>query len=75
MWYMHDFGGLWPLIGGAWMFLLWGGLIALLIWGIIRLTGRREVNMEHTPLDMAKARYARGEITREQFEQIKMNLL
>jgi putative membrane protein len=27
-----------------------------------------------TPLDIAKKRYARGEITREQFEQLKKDL-
>ena len=75
MWYMHDVGGWWWLFGGAWMFIFWGGLIALIVWGITRLTRRSDTTIRHTPLDIAKERYARGEITKEQFEQIKSNLL
>jgi len=74
MWYMHDFGGWWMLFGGIWMFIFWGGLIGLIIWGITRLT-RRDVSMvKHDPLDVARERYARGEITRKEFEQIKKDL-
>jgi len=71
---MHDFGGWWMLFGGIWMFIFWGGLIGLIIWGITRLT-RRDVSMvKHDPLDVARERYARGEITRKEFEQIKKDL-
>ena len=74
MWYMHDFGGWWMLFGGIWMFIFWGGLIGLTIWGITRLT-RRDVSMvKHDPLEVARERYARGEINRKEFEQIKKDL-
>jgi putative membrane protein len=73
MWYMHDFGGWWMVFGGVFMFLFWGGLIALVIWGITRLT-RHNTHTTHSPIEIAKARYARGEITKEQFEQIKKDL-
>ena len=71
---MHDFGGWWMWLGGVWMFLFWGGLIGLIAWGITRLTRRDSSTQKHTPLDVAKERYARGEITREEFEQIKRDL-
>ena len=80
MWYMHNYGG-W---GMGWGALIMGviciGLIGLAIWGIVRLTrhGRccsTAITTGHTPLDIAKERYAKGEITKEQFEQIKKDLI
>ena len=61
------------LFGGLFMVVFWGGLIALVIWGINKLT-RRDSHSSHSPIDVARERYARGEITREQFEQIKKDL-
>ena len=60
-------------LGIIWMVLLWGGLIALIVWGIKKLTERDSVT-KHNPLDMARERYARGEISREQFEQLRKDL-
>ena len=74
MWFMHDVNGWWMLFGGVWMFIFWGGLIALIAWGITRLTRRDESVSKHSPLDIAKERYARGEINKEEFEQIKKDL-
>jgi putative membrane protein len=70
-WYMHGFGGWGLLFGGVFMFVFWGGLVALIIWGITRLSRH---SVRHNPVEIAKARYARGEITREQYEQIKKDL-
>jgi len=57
------------------MALFWGGLIVLIVWGIRRLTERdNNGSLKGSPLDTAKQRYARGEITREQFEQLKKDL-
>ena len=75
MWFMHDFGGWGMLFGGIWMFIFWGGLIALIVWGVIKLTKRTDSTPTHSLLDIAKERYARGEINKEQFEQIKKDLL
>jgi putative membrane protein len=60
--------------GGLWMVVFWGGLIALIVWGITRLTRRSDSAPKRDPLDVAKGRYARGEISREEFEQIKKDL-
>lgn len=67
--------GWWMLFGAIIMLIFWGGLIWLIVWGVKRATrggGNAPTNM--TPLDIAKERYAKGEITREQFEEIKKNL-
>lgn len=74
MWYMHGFGGGWMLFGGIVTVLIWAALIALVVWGVIRLTKHGFTGGRQDPLDIARERYAKGEITREQFEEIKKNL-
>ncbi|MFC1593002.1 SHOCT domain-containing protein [Candidatus Omnitrophota bacterium] len=56
------------------MLLFWGGLIALIVWGITKLAGRGGSAPKRDPLEIARERYARGEIPGEEFEQIKKNL-
>jgi len=56
------------------MVLFWGGLIALIVWGVKKLTERGDSVVRGSSLDVVKERYARGEITREQFEQMKKDL-
>jgi putative membrane protein len=71
---MHDIGRGWMILGWIMMVLFWAGVVALIIWGVNRLTRHHISDENQTPLDIAKGRYARGEITREQFEEIKKNL-
>ncbi len=74
MWpYGYDYGfmGWWMILP---MVVFWGGLIALIVWGVRRLTGCGVHTGGINPIDVAKERYARGEITREQFEQLKKDL-
>jgi uncharacterized membrane protein len=42
--------------------------------GIKKLTERGSSTSKHDPLDIARERYARGEITEEEFTQLKKNL-
>jgi len=64
----------WGIFDGGWMIIFWGGIIALIVWGIKKLTDRGGTSSKRDPLDVAKERYARGEISREEFEQIKKDL-
>ena len=50
------------------------GIIALVIWGITRFTKHDRSTTRQSPMDIAKERYAKGEITKEQFEQIRKDL-
>ncbi|MFQ6121620.1 MAG: SHOCT domain-containing protein [Dehalococcoidales bacterium] len=74
MWHYAEGMGWWMVFGSAWMVIFWGGLIALIIWGISRLSSRTGTPSKHDPLDIAKERYAKGEITKKEFEQLKKDL-
>ena len=71
MWY--GYGGWWQIVGMLMMAVFWGGIIWLIVWAVRRSTGGGRVEGRNA-LDIAKERYARGEITREQFDDIKKNL-
>jgi putative membrane protein len=64
--------GWWMLFGGIWMLFFWGAIIWLIIWGVLRLGGGHTGS--ESPLEIAKRRYARGEITREQYEELRRDL-
>ena len=74
MWYMHEGMGWWMAFGGIWMLIFWGGLVALIVWGITRLSGQSRPAQKQYPLDIAKERYVKGEISREEFEQLRKDL-
>lgn len=75
MWdWSYGMNGWWMVLGSIMMVVFWGGLILLVVWGIKKLTERPGSREEHAPLDIAKERYAKGEISKEQFEQIKKDL-
>jgi putative membrane protein len=68
------YGGFgWWMFGAIFMIIFWGGLIALIVWAVTRLS-RRGGPGHRDALDIARERYARGEIARDQFEQIKRDL-
>ncbi len=78
MWGNHEGMGWWMVFGGLWMLLFWGAVIAGIIWIVRKLSGHDEANSSalkrRDPLDIAKERYAKGEISKEEFDQIKKNL-
>ena len=74
MWDISTGMGWWMGFGWIWMVVFWGGLIALIVWGIRKLTQRDGSTLKSNPLDLARERYARGEISREEFNQLKNDL-
>ncbi len=72
MWGAHEGMGWWMLFGAIWMLIFWGAIIWLVVWGAIRLGGGRRD--DDSPLEIARRRYARGEMTKEQFEQLRHDL-
>jgi putative membrane protein len=67
------------MYGGGWMIIVWIVIIGLIVWGVVALTrrggSRSESGSNRSPMDIAKERYAKGEISKEQFEQIKKDLM
>jgi putative membrane protein len=72
MFHNFFFGGMWF----GWIF--WIVLIALVIWLVLNHGSRNRQNnqppQQASSLDTIKTRYAKGEITKEQFEQMKKDL-
>jgi len=56
--------------------LFWGAIIAAIVWlvGQGRVPSAGPVSRGATSLEILNERYARGEITREQYEQIRHDL-
>jgi putative membrane protein len=78
MWRMHSGMGWWTVSTAIWNILFLVGLIGLVVWIVRRLSGRAHDDArrpeKQDALEIAKMRYARGEITKEQFDQIKKDL-
>jgi putative membrane protein len=68
-----DWDGGWWIVMVAMMVLFWGAIIAVVVWGIRQFTGGRR--QDRSALDIAKERLARGEITKEEFDRIRGDLV
>ncbi len=76
------FGGM--LFGGLLMLAFWVVVIVGAIWLVATLVrgnsfgsslmNQRPVASDPTPIEILKARYAKGEITKEQFDEMRRNL-
>ena len=77
---MTGFGMGWGLVGMAMMVLFWGGVIVLAVLLVRPLFPRGQqippgpIGREPTALEILNQRYARGDVTREQFDQMKRDL-
>ena len=80
---MMAFGAGFGLIGLLLMVLFWGGLILLAVWLVKvifpssrgdRSTSKNPPKANESASEILAQRYARGEITREQFEIMKQDI-
>jgi len=74
---MNGFGGM-GLFGG-WIGLIFNlaiivGIVILIVWAIKRFTNGSVSSGTQAPREILQARYARGEITRDQYQQILQDL-
>jgi len=79
---MHGFGGSFGFgMGFGWIF--WLLIIGVAIWAVVRLTNNGSTRHtilggaaapQETPSDILKKRYARGEITEDEFKEMRRNL-
>lgn len=73
MWGYHDGMGWWMLFGGFWSLALLAAIVGLVVWAVSR-AGAAQPTAREDPLEIAKRRLAHGEITVEQFEEIKRTI-
>ncbi|HJQ29535.1 MAG TPA: SHOCT domain-containing protein [Rubrobacter sp.] len=66
---MGAFGWLWMLIP----LLFWGGLLALIAWAVVRIfpggRAERRVGSATSAEDILRERFARGEVSAEEYEE------
>lgn len=76
MWGWYEGMGWWMTFGGIISILFFGAIIALIVWGIRKYSdgGGSSSQPKGSAMDIAKERYAKGEISKEEFEQIKKDL-
>ena len=74
MWGYHDGMGWWMVFGGFWSIVLLLTIVWLVSWGAGRAASSSQSPAREDPLDIAKRRLARGEITAEEFERLKRTL-
>jgi putative membrane protein len=72
MMYWYDGNGEWWM----WLFMIifWVVVISFVVWAVRRFSGHPGMSGGSSALDIAKERYAKGEISHEEFEKIKKNL-
>jgi putative membrane protein len=84
-WLDGDWGMMWPemMIGLGWIWLMpvfWLVFLGLIVWAIVaavRRSGeskRSDSSQADSALEMLKRRYARGEISKEEYEEKKKDL-
>lgn len=76
MWGSHDGMGWWMLFGGMGMLAFWAAVIWLVARGISSVGDERETRREQqqAPIEIVKRRFARGEITRDEFDDLMRSL-
>ena len=73
---MMDGGmGIWMLLNAVFWVLVIGGIILLVVWTVQKTTGGRAGRSQESALEILKKRYARGEITKEEYEEKKRDML
>ncbi len=73
--WMHGYG--WLVGLASWAVIVLGAVLAAAIWGArrrMRGDAGEDAGAGETPLEILRRRYARGDISREEFEQVRREL-
>lgn len=68
----------WSFGGGFMMILFWVAIIIFIVWIVREMSGKNHSDKTSGPktsIDILKERYAKGEITKEQFESMKKDII
>lgn len=70
----HGMG--WGTWGFGWI--IWIIVLVIIVWGIIKIVSSNSNKPQHkqdeNALDILKKRYAKGEITKEQYDQMRKDI-
>lgn len=69
---MMGYGG--GILGILFMILFWAAVILLIVWLYRQIRGTGVEGVSKSALDILKERYAKGEITKEEFQEMKKEL-
>jgi putative membrane protein len=72
MWHTGEGMGWWMVFGAAMWLVFWAAIVYLVVHLVHR--GDRDVQLEDRPVEIARRRYAAGEITKDQYEQLRHDL-
>ena len=71
---MHMFGGYGGMgyggLGMIFMFLFWGLIIALIVILIRQASSKSNSDKDQSPVNIVKQRYAKGEISKQEFDRL-----
>lgn len=70
-WNLFNIGGMWNMVFGIIIVI---GIIALVVWLIIKYSKQGFGVNDKPPFEIAKERYAKGEISKKQFEEMRKEL-
>jgi len=73
-WHMGSWG---HMMGGVYMWIVFLVILLVVVYFIVQATRPRSSNREapeESPMSILKKRYAKGEISREEFERMKKDL-
>ena len=70
MWGTGEGMGWWMVIGSFWFVFFW----AIVIWAVVRLAPRSEQREQTSAQEIVRQRYARGELNRDEYDQIRKDL-
>jgi len=73
-WHAHEGMGWWMLFGGILWLVFLGTILYFIVYALGGGTRPSRRDDEDDALEIAKRRYARGDISREEFEQIRRDL-
>jgi putative membrane protein len=74
-WGMGDGLPMWMMpLGFLFMLVFWGAIIFLIVWAIRSFMAQGRGYHPGNGVSILNERYARGEVTREQYEQMKRDL-
>jgi putative membrane protein len=67
--------GLWMILGLVFWVLIVAGVVLLVVWAVQKGVSGGGSRSEESALEILKKRYARGEISKEEYEEKKRDLI